>query len=152
MHQEAPSDRIASELTPIVEGMGYSLVEGKSMLSNGMLHVHLVIYRPDGVTLEDCSKVHKTVQARLEVVENTENIHIEVASPGTERTLKTVREFEIFRGKGARIMRKETNQWEEGIIESVDDRQVCLRKGETETCIPHESIRKARLDYTQEVG
>ena len=51
----------------------------------------IYIDKPGGVTLDDCERFHKAVQPLLETVEYD---FLEVSSPGVDRPIKTLRDFE----------------------------------------------------------
>lgn len=76
---------------------------------------------------------------------------MEVASPGISRNLKDNSEFEIFRGRGIRLLKKDDNEWIAGLIEGVSAESVTLKQKEAMVEVPFDDIRKAKLDYTQEV-
>ena len=44
-------------LAPVVEGLGFSIVELSAANRQDGLHISLVIFSPAGVTVKDCSKV-----------------------------------------------------------------------------------------------
>lgn len=58
----------------------------------------LYIDKPEGVTLDDCERYHKAVQPLLETVDYD---YLEVSSPGVDRPIKTLRDFE--KNRGARV-------------------------------------------------
>lgn len=146
------SEKVRQHIEPVIEGLGYSLVELKANRNKANLHVSVVIYSPAGVTLSDCADVHRIIQPRIELLEDTRDLHIEVASPGVERNIKNAREYTVFTGRGVRVMLRDTKDWKGGIIESADNTALRLRTGETTEDIPYDRILKAKLDYSQEVG
>jgi ribosome maturation factor RimP len=146
------SERVRQHIEPVIEGLGYSLVELKANRNRTNLHVSVVIYSPAGVSLNDCADVHRTIQPRIELLEDTRDLHIEVASPGVDRNIKSSSEYAVFTGRGVRVMLRDTKDWKGGVIESADDSTLRLRTGETIEDIPYDRILKAKLDYSQEVG
>jgi ribosome maturation factor RimP len=75
---------------------------------------------------------------------------LEVSSPGIDRVLKSVHEYEIFRDRGAKIL-LDTEGWIGGTLGGVDGENVLFRQGGQQRHIPVTTIRKARLDPSQEV-
>lgn len=55
----------------------------------------IYIDKPEGVTLDDCERFHKAVQPLLEAVDYD---FLEVSSPGVDRPIKTLRDFQKHRG------------------------------------------------------
>jgi ribosome maturation factor RimP len=99
------SVRDLSELfEPIVESMGYELV-GVELLGAGD-HCTLRIYidRNDGVNLDDCAAISHQVSGILDVEEPIKQAYdLEVSSPGIDRPLFKLADYERFTGKTARI-------------------------------------------------
>ena len=115
------------------------------------LQVHLIIYKPDGISVEDCSKVYKTIFPRIELITENRNINLEVSSPGITRNFKHVREFTVFRGKEVKIMVKDKNDWERGVIVDSSEEWVRIRRKNEEKQIAFDDIRKAKLGQDEEV-
>jgi ribosome maturation factor RimP len=151
MVKRSPDSELRSEIEPVIEGLGYSLVEARSTRRKETFQVSVVIYKPDGVGIEDCSTVHRTIMPRLEMMEEDVEVSLQVASPGVDRTIKDPREFTIFVGKGVRLLLDDADTWTAGVIESADDRQVVIVAAGERLSLPIERVRKARLDYSQEV-
>ena len=144
-------DELLPELEPVITGMGISIVELKSRRVKSRLQVHLIIYKPDGISVEDCSKVYKTIFPRIELITENRNINLEVSSPGITRNFKHVREFTVFRGKEVKIMVKDKNDWERGVIVDSSEEWVRIRRKNEEKQIAFDDIRKAKLGQDEEV-
>ena len=82
-----------------VEGLGYELVDVER-LAAGLLRVTLD--RPHGVGLEDCEKVSRQL-SHLFAVEDVDYERLEVSSPGLDRPLRGVRDFERFVGSEVQV-------------------------------------------------
>ena len=91
---------LRENVSPVVKAMGFSIVELESSVVSGRTHVHLVIYRPSGVSIDDCAEVHRTVQPRLETLMDDRDIALQVASPGVDRAIKSNIEYSVFVGRG----------------------------------------------------
>lgn len=143
-------DPYRDEVTPLVEGLGYTVLEIASARRKGTLHLQVILYRPEGVGLEDCAEVHKTLMPRLEVVTDSRDIHLEVSSPGLSRTIKSGEEFAHFLQKGVRLLDDTEGEWVGGIIEASDDDSVTIRSGSERRTFTFGGIRKAKLDESQE--
>ena len=144
-------DELLPELEPVITGMGISIVELKSRRVKSSLQVHLIIYKPDGISVEDCSEVYKTIFPRIELITENRDINLEVSSPGITRNLKHVREFTVFRSKEVKIMMKDKNDWERGVIVDSSEEWVRIRRKDEEKQIAFDNIRKAKLGQDEEV-
>jgi ribosome maturation factor RimP len=94
------------QLTELIEttvsGLGYELVD-LERTGRGMLCVY--IDQPAGISIEDCEKVTRQLQHVL-TVENIDYERLEVSSPGLDRPLKKLADFERFAGSEAVITLK----------------------------------------------
>jgi ribosome maturation factor RimP len=142
---------IHEAVEPLLTGMGISLVELSTARMKGTTRVAVVIYRKEGVGVDDCAEVSRLLLPRLQTIEGLRDVSLEVSSPGIERTIRHQREYELFRGRGARILAGADTEWFGGIIDRVEGGTLWLRKGKERRGFALEDIRKARLDYTVEV-
>lgn len=143
-------DPYSEEVIPLIEGLGFQLVELSSANRKGTLHVHLTIYRPEGVGLDDCAEVYTALMPRLEVLSDNRDIHLEVSSPGLSRGIKSGREFGLFQGKGVRVLTVDSDDWVGGVIVSSDEESVTIRTKTGERRFVYGTIKKAKLDESQE--
>jgi len=92
--------RITNELVAMVErtvtGLGYELVE-LERFGHGLLRVTLDTVQPGGIGLDDCEKVSRQL-THLFAVEHVAYDRLEVSSPGLDRPLHGLRDFERFVG------------------------------------------------------
>jgi ribosome maturation factor RimP len=143
--------RLSDELRPVIEGLGYQLVEIRAKRLKDGYAVHVVLHRTEGITVDDCAEVHTTILPRIQIIEDEQDINLEVSSPGIDRVLKSPAEFGVFRGKGARVLQIADGQWIGGVITDFSEDTVTLSKAGSETRIEISAIQKAKLDDTQEV-
>jgi ribosome maturation factor RimP len=139
-------DQLRCEVEPIVAGMGFSLVELRHSRSKNQNHVILVVYRPDGVGVNECAEISKNLYPRLELVEGLENLQLQVSSPGLDRVFKSEEEYSIFLGRNVKVMLHGENEWLRGKIESVEEGKVSLHTSGEIHSIRMSEIRKAKLD------
>ena len=92
--------RVTNELVALVErtveGLGYELVD-LERAGHGLLRVTLDTPQPGGIGLEDCERVSRQL-THLFAVENVDYDRLEVSSPGLDRPLRGLRDFERFVG------------------------------------------------------
>ena len=133
---------------------GFDLVELRTAGSRSQPLFEVRIERRDGqsVTVEDCARVSRALEARLD---NSglvpERYVLQVSSPG-DRPLRTPAEWRRFVGRWANVLAPDFGGRVEGEILSVDDGEsgmvVVLRpeRGEARR-IPLAAIREARLAF-----
>ena len=124
--------------------MGYELVDWE--MSRGRM-LRVFIDKPSGVDVDDCARVSNHL-TRLFVVENIEYERLEVSSPGLDRPLKKLADYERFSGEEAQVHLHELTDGVrrlKGILRGTEGDHVLV---ETETgvrTIPFAVIDRGRL-------
>jgi ribosome maturation factor RimP len=140
------SDQLRCEVEPIVSGMGFSLVELRHNRSKNQNHIILVVYRPEGVGVNECAAISKNLYPRLELIEGLENLQLQVSSPGLDRVLRSEEEYSIFQGRNVKLMLRGDTEWIRGTIENADGKEISLQTGGERRRFSMSDIRKAKLD------
>jgi ribosome maturation factor RimP len=143
--------QLLDEVESIVNNLGFSVVEVNSSTSKNRLKINLIIHKEEGVKIEDCSVVHKTVFPRLEIIYDNFDVYLEVSSPGIERAFKDAREFSIFTGRAVKVMHSGMTDWEQGLIESTENDEVTVVINDVAKKLKFSDIHKCKLDYLREV-
>ncbi len=91
-------------VTPILDDLGFELVDLELKRENKGSALRLFIDKPGGITLDDCVSVSREVGAVLEIEDPIKAAYrLEVSSPGLDRPLKKATDFERFSGQKAKI-------------------------------------------------
>lgn len=137
--------KINEILEKTLPGLGFELV------SVEITHTKLIrvfIDNPDGVTVDDCEMVSNHL-SKLFLVENIDYNRLEVSSPGVERPITKLQDYNRFIGKLAKIKTRELiNEQKlfQGIIIDVDGEVIKLELDGGEIMgIQFSNINKARL-------
>ena len=89
------SSKVKEALEPIVSNLGYELVEVDYSKKVDGYNMTIFIDSPNGITLEDCEKVHRAIDAPLDELDPTEGAYtLNVSSCGLDWPLKTDRDFQ----------------------------------------------------------
>lgn len=98
-------ERIQQIIGPSVEAMGYEIV--RLQISGGQRPIlQIMADRADGgaMTVDDCADISNAVSALLDVEDPITSAYtLEVSSPGIDRPLTRLKDFERFKGFEARI-------------------------------------------------
>jgi ribosome maturation factor RimP len=137
-----------------LEGVGYDLVELRRGGTRSRPVLEVRIDRRDGerVTVEDCARASRAIEARLDAGDLvTERYVLQVSSPG-ERPLRTPAEWRRFVGRWANVLAPDFGGRVEGEILSIDEGEegtaVVLRPERGEAMrIPLAAVREARLAF-----
>lgn len=129
----------------VVSGLGFELVDLEMSPKGRLLRVFIDIER--GVTVDDCATVSNQL-TRVFEVENVDYDRLEVSSPGLDRPLKKLADFERFAGQEAqvRLQMPIGNQRNFiGVLAGVKDGAVILQTEKGEMALAFDEIEKARL-------
>jgi ribosome maturation factor RimP len=153
MEVRLSSAKLTALLQPLVEDLGYEFVglEHRSNPKNPVLVIY--IDRPEGIAVEDCERVSREVAALLDVEDPIPgHYNLEVSSPGLDRPLFTLEQFERFRGEIAQVTLfapHEGRRKFKGCILGTMNGRLRLDQDGTEVELDPGNIAKARLvpDY-----
>ena len=96
--------KLAEIVAPVIEGLGFELV--RIRLMGGKIHtLQIMAERPEGgIVVEDCATISTAVSAVLDVEDPLEDEYVlEVSSPGIDRPLTRLKDFDVWEGYEARI-------------------------------------------------
>lgn len=139
------NEQLRSMLKPLVEVMGYEWVGFEYQAS--VLRIY--IDSPEGITLDDCTRVSHQVSGVLDVEDPiAENYRLEISSPGLDRPLFSPEHFERFMGR--QITLRFHTKWKErrkleGVLKGYETAGVSLEIDGEALLVPHELIKSARL-------
>ena len=96
--------RLAEIVQPVIEGMGFELVRIR-LMGGATRTLQIMADRPEGgIEVDDCGEISTAVSAILDVEDPIEeNFILEVSSPGIDRPLTRLKDFEMWKGWEARI-------------------------------------------------
>ena len=96
--------RIAEIITPVIEDMGYELVRVR-LMGGRTATLQIMADRPEGgIEVDECAEISNAVSAVLDVEDPiTDGYTLEVSSPGIDRPLTRLKDFEEFEGYEAKL-------------------------------------------------
>lgn len=102
--KSAMDRRIAEIVTGPIEGMGYEVVRVR-YLSGKSPAVQIMAQKPDGtIEVDDCAEISTMASAVLDVEDPiVEQYTLEVSSPGIDRPLTRMKDFDQWEGYVAKI-------------------------------------------------
>ena len=140
-----PEDPVFQDLDQFFRGLGHNLVDLGLRTKNGTTSVHLVLHSPVGLGIDDLSKAHRLLLPKLESVLQTEDLSVEVGSPGLERNLKYRREHGFFVGKKIKLYLVGASDWEEGLLGAFEGDTVTFETKAGPRPVTVDQIHKAKL-------
>jgi ribosome maturation factor RimP len=150
--------RVAAIIEPAMVDLGYRLVRVKVTAQNGCT-VQVMAERPDGtMTVEDCEECSKAISPLLDVDDPIQRAyHLEMSSPGIDRPLVRLEDFERWSGHVAKIEMEEAVDGRKrfrGVLLGLDGENARLirddvKAGEDATVhLPVADMAEARLVLT----
>lgn len=147
--------RLAEIVAPTIEGLGYELVRIRLMGGNTKT-LQIMADRPEGgIDVEDCGKISVAVSAVLDVEDPIEEAyHLEVSSPGIDRPLTRLKDFEAWKGYEARIETSELIDGRKrfkGILAGTEGDEVLIEIEEGTIGLQFDWLADAKLILTDEL-
>ncbi len=150
------SNRVQHLIEPSIGDLGFDIVRVQ-ITGKEKLFVQIMVEHKDGqgMTVDDCATVSRAVSALLEVEDPIKGTYtLEVSSPGLDRPLVRIGDFERFRGLQAKI---EVNRPLDGRrrfkgrLLGVEGDNVRILVDGVEVDLPHPDIRRAKLLMTDDL-
>ncbi len=147
--------RMAEIITPVIEDLGYELVRVRLM--GGKTHtLQIMAERPEGgIEVDDCARISTAVSAVLDVEDPiTDQYTLEVSSPGIDRPLTRLKDFEMFEGYEAKIETSEMIDGRKrfkGVLAGVEDNEILINLDEGTIGLEFDWLADAKLVLTDEL-
>ncbi|NRA98770.1 MAG: ribosome maturation factor RimP [Rhodobacteraceae bacterium] len=96
--------RLAEVITPVIEDMGYELVRVR-LMGGKTKTLQVMADKPDGgIEVDDCAAISTALSATLDVEDPIEEAYtLEVSSPGIDRPLTRLKDFDAWAGYEAKV-------------------------------------------------
>jgi len=153
---KTPMDRRLAEIvTPTIEGMGFELV--RLRLQGGRTPtLQIMADRPEGgIVVTECARISTAVSAVLDVEDPLEDAFVlEVSSPGIDRPLTRLKDFDIWEGHEARIETTEMIDGRrrfKGILAGTEGDEVLIAIEEGTIGLKFDWLSDAKLVLTDEL-
>lgn len=157
MQRDPIAERIDKIAAHAAEENGVEFVHSEIVGSKRNMTVRIYIDKPEGVTLEDCSTVSRAIEANIDADDFIPSPYVlEVSSPGLERPLFSIQDFEKFAGKKAKVKTSAAINGQanfNGRIEAVEGTEIVFEDKTKGTIrIPFGEVTKAnlRVDLSEE--
>ncbi|MCC7267710.1 MAG: ribosome maturation factor RimP [Caulobacteraceae bacterium] len=154
----AEDHRLVELLDPVAESAGYELVRLRLMGGNEQRRLQIMAERPDGeMNVEDCAILSRAVSEVLDAADPISGEYtLEVSSPGVDRPLTRLKDFEAWEGFEARIELDRVAEGRKrfkGVLAGIEDDSVALNleNDDHTTMIPFSWITDAKLVLSDEL-
>lgn len=160
MRARTAEDRALIEMIdPIAETLGLAVVRVRLMGGSQRRRLQVMAERPsdNDISVEECARLSRAVSEVFDAADPIAGEYLlEVSSPGIDRPLTRLSDFDLFQGYEARL---ETDRMIEGrkrfkgALAGTEDGHVCIDlEGEDDTAlIPFDWLVDAKLVLTDEL-
>ena len=147
--------RLAEIITPVIEDLGYELVRVR-LMSGKESTLQIMADKPEGgIEVDDCATISTAVSATLDVEDPILDAYtLEVSSPGIDRPLTRLKDFDMFEGYEAKLETDELIDGRrrfKGVLAGVEDDEVLINVAEGTIGLKFDWLTEAKLVLTDEL-
>ena len=141
--------RLAEIITPVIEDLGYELVRVR-LVSGYDIVLQVMADRPDGgIEVDECGKISTAISAVLDVEDPVLDAYtLEVSSPGIDRPLTRLKDFDTFEGYEVKIETTELIDGQrrfKGTLAGIEDDDVLININQGTIGLKFEWLSDAKL-------
>ena len=102
--KSAIEKKLLEIINPVISDMGFELVRLR-LMSNKEITLQIMAAQPNGyINVDECAEISTAISAVLDVEDPIlDAYNLEVSSPGIDRPLTRIKDFEEFEGYEAKI-------------------------------------------------
>lgn len=147
--------RLAEIVQPVIEDMGFELV--RIRLMSGMTPtLQIMAERPTGgIEVDDCAEISTAVSALLDVEDPILDTYtLEVSSPGIDRPLTRLKDFDTYEGYEAKLETAEMIDGRKrfrGVLAGIEGNEVLVNLDEGTVGLEFDWLTDAKLILTDEL-
>jgi ribosome maturation factor RimP len=147
--------RLAEIITPVIEDMGFELVRVR-LISGTEIILQVMVDRADGgIEVDDCGLISTAISAVLDVEDPVlEAYTLEVSSPGIDRPLTRLKDFDMFEGYEVKIETSELIDGQrrfKGVLAGIDKDDVLVNIEQGTIGLKFDWLSDAKLVLTDDL-
>ncbi|MCM2561935.1 ribosome maturation factor RimP [Lutimaribacter sp. EGI FJ00015] len=147
--------RIAEIIGPVIEDMGFELVRVR-LMGGKTNTLQIMAERPaGGIEVDECAEISNAVSAVLDVEDPlTDQYVLEVSSPGIDRPLTRLKDFEMYEGYEVKLETSETIDGRrrfKGVLAGVEGDEVLVNVTEGTIGLQYDWLSEAKLVLTDDL-
>lgn len=147
--------RLAEIVQPVIEDMGFDLVRIR-LMGGQVPTLQIMAERPQGgIEVDECAEISTAVSAVLDVEDPIIDTYtLEVSSPGIDRPLTRLKDFDTYEGYEARLETSEMIEGRKrfrGVLAGVEDGEVLINLDEGTIGLQFDWLTDAKLVMTDEL-
>ena len=147
--------RLAEIVTPVIEDMGFELVRIRLMSGKSTTLQIMADKSEGGIEVDDCAAISNAVGAVLDVEDPIlDEYTLEVSSPGIDRPLTRLKDFDTYEGYEAKLETAELIDGRKrfkGVLAGVDGDEVLINIDEGTVGLKFDWLIEAKLVLTDDL-
>ena len=153
--KSAIEKKLLDLINPIITDMGFEVVRLR-LISGKEITLQIMAARPNGfINVDECAELSTAISALLDVEDPIiEAYSLEVSSPGIDRPLTRIKDFEDFEGYEARLETVELIDGRKrfkGTLAGINGSEVLINVDEGTIGLEFEWLAEAKLVLTDEL-
>ena len=153
--KSAVEKKLSKLIDPIVIDMGFELVRLR-LISSKEITLQIMAIRPNGfINVDECADLSTAISALLDVEDPIiDSYSLEVSSPGIDRPLTRMKDFEEFEGYDARLETVELIDGRKrfkGTLAGTNGSEIMINVDEGTIGLEFEWLAEAKLILTDEL-
>lgn len=153
--QSATEKKLSEIINPILSDMGFELVRLR-LISNKEITLQIMAARPDGyINVDECAEISTGISAVLDVEDPIlDTYNLEVSSPGIDRPLTRIKDFEAFEGYEAKIETVDLIEGQKrfkGTLAGINGSEILINLDEGTIGLEFDWLAEAKLVLTDEL-
>ena len=147
--------KILEIIDPVISDMGFELVRLR-LISNKEITLQIMAARPDGyINVDECAEISTGISAVLDVEDPIlDTYNLEVSSPGIDRPLTRIKDFEAFEGYEAKIETVDLIEGQKrfkGTLAGINGSEILINLDEGTIGLEFDWLAEAKLVLTDEL-
>ncbi|TYB86392.1 ribosome maturation factor RimP [Oceaniovalibus sp. ACAM 378] len=147
--------RLAAVFGPVIEGLGFELVRVRYM-GGKTPTVQIMAERPNGgIEVDECGQISTAISAHLDVEDLIDEAYsLEVSSPGIDRPLTRLKDFQTWEGYEVKLETDELIDGRrrfKGILAGVEGSEVLIEIEEGTIGLQFDWLSDAKLVLTEDL-
>ncbi|WP_121061131.1 ribosome maturation factor RimP [Chachezhania antarctica] len=147
--------RLAEIISPVIEDLGFELVRIRLMSGKSTTLQIMADRAQGGIEVDDCAQISNAVSAVLDVEDPILDTYtLEVSSPGIDRPLTRLKDFDMFEGYEAKIETAELIDGRrrfKGMLAGIDGDEVLINLDEGTVGLKFDWLSDAKLVLTDDL-
>jgi ribosome maturation factor RimP len=153
--KSAIEKKLLELINPIITDMGFELVRLR-LISGKEITLQIMAARPTGfINVDECAELSTAISALLDVEDPIIDAYsLEVSSPGIDRPLTRIKDFEEFEGYDARLETVELIDGRKrfkGTLAGINGSEILINVDEGTIGLEFEWLAEAKLVLTDEL-